>query len=142
MDARGYDGGYDIGALGRAAALEKAARRGSGWYERYLMVFGAGQLVLVPMVLLWHGAGALVFAVAHGLLVAALSVYAARQRAVRRGFGVRHVAVVGVWGMFFAVTVILGTTVFVDQVPFAVGGTLLCALPVAVGLWNERRRSS
>lgn len=77
-----------VGALGRAAGVERAARQRSGWYARYLWAFAAGQLVLVPIAVLWRGpVSAVVFSVANGLLVAGLSVYAARQRVMRRGPG-------------------------------------------------------
>ncbi|MBW5485927.1 hypothetical protein [Streptomyces bambusae] len=134
--------GSVVDALGRASAAEKAARRGSGWYGRYLTAFAAGQLVLVPTALLWHGplAGA-TFAVAQALLVGALSVYAARQRVVRRGSGVRHLVIVGVWGAVFALSVVLGTTVLTDSPGFAAAAALACAAPAAVGAWLERRSS-
>ncbi|WKD35171.1 hypothetical protein [Streptomyces xanthophaeus] len=129
-----------VGALGRAAGLEQAARRRSGWYARYLWVFAAGQLVLVPIAVLWQGpvSGA-VFAVTNGLLVTGLSVYAARQRVVRRGFGVKHGVLVGSWAVVFALSITLGTAAFGHGVPFAVAAALACALPLAVGAWTETR---
>ncbi|MFD7838545.1 hypothetical protein [Streptomyces sp. NPDC059761] len=135
--------GNAVGALGQAAALEKAARRRSGWYARYLTVFGGSQLLLVPAALLWHGfAAASTLAVAQVLLVGGLSAYAARQPVVRRGFGVRHGVIVGTWGLVFAGTVALGSTLFADSVPFTAVGALACALPLAVGAGLEQRRSS
>ncbi|MFG2994719.1 hypothetical protein ACGFZK_36390 [Streptomyces sp. NPDC048257] len=129
-----------VGALGRAAGLEKAARRRSGWYARYLWAFAAGQLVLVPMAVLWHGpASAVVFGVTNALLVTGLSLYAARQRVVRRGFGVKHGVLVGSWAVVFALTITIGTAVFGHGVPFAAAGALVCALPPAVGAWTETR---
>lgn len=75
-----------VGALGRAAGLEQAARQRSGWYARYLWAFAAGQLVLVPIAVLWRGpVSGVVFALTNALLVTGLSAYAARQRVVRRG---------------------------------------------------------
>ncbi|MFE2147233.1 hypothetical protein ACFXA3_36815 [Streptomyces sp. NPDC059456] len=128
------------GALGRAAGLEKAARERSGWYARYLGAFAVGQLVLVPVAVLWRGApSALVFGVTNALLVTGLSWYAARQRVVRRGFGVKHGVLMGSWAVVFAVTITLGTSVFGHGVPYAVVGALACALPPAVGAWSERR---
>ncbi|MFF0449708.1 hypothetical protein ACFYT4_25405 [Streptomyces sp. NPDC004609] len=76
------------GALGHAADVESESVRRSGWYARYLWVYAAGQLALVPMALLWRGlAAALVLSLFNLTLVSGLSVYAARQRVVRRGFG-------------------------------------------------------
>ncbi|MCY0942858.1 MULTISPECIES: hypothetical protein [Streptomyces] len=129
-----------VGALGRAVGLEKAARARSGWYARYLWIFAAGQLVLVPVSLLWHGpASAVFFALANTLLVTGLSVYAARQRVVRRGFGLKHGLLIGSWATVFGLAVVLGTTVFTDDVAFAAAAALGCALPPALGAWSESR---
>ncbi|MFF4419312.1 hypothetical protein ACFY04_00735 [Streptomyces sp. NPDC001549] len=129
-----------VGALGRAAGLEQAARQRSGWYARYLWAFAAGQLVLVPIAVLWHGPlSGVVFAVTNALLVTGLSVYAARQRVVRRGFGVKHGVLVGSWAVVFALSITLGTAAFGHGVPFAAVAALACALPLAVGAWTETR---
>ncbi|MGW4200818.1 hypothetical protein [Streptomyces sp. NPDC004726] len=131
------------GALGRAADVENEARKRSDWYARYLWVFAAAQLVLVPMALLWRGlVAALIFTLANLLLVSALSVYAARQRVIRRGFGARHGKVMGSWVAAFALAVALSTTVFEGSVPFAVVATVWCALTPAVAAWRERRYTS
>ncbi|MEU6880025.1 hypothetical protein [Streptomyces sp. NPDC046712] len=128
-------------ALHRSRAMEDAVRRRSGWYRRYLLVFGATQLALVPTVLLWRSP--LVVAVSmtlYALVVAGLSAYAARQRAVRRGFGLRHGLVIGTWGALYAAALVLGLNVWSGSVPFAVVAAVGCALPPAVGAWLETRR--
>ncbi len=126
-----------------AAKTEAAALRRSDWYTRYLWVFAAGQLGLVPLAVLWNGlASAIAFGLGNTLLVAGLSVYAARQRVVRRGFGVKHGAVIGSWAALFALSVALGTTVFAAAPAFAAVAALACALPPAVGAWLEARRAS
>ncbi|MEU9416114.1 hypothetical protein [Streptomyces sp. NPDC048272] len=123
-----------------AKRMEAAALLSSGWYARYLWVFAAGQLVLVPMSQLWHGAAqAVAFAVVNVLLVGGLSVYAARQRVVRRGFGVKHGLVIGVWSVVFAATVVLGGGVFRDDLVFTLVAAVACALPPVVGAVTERR---
>ncbi|MEV4925359.1 hypothetical protein [Streptomyces roseoverticillatus] len=130
-------------ALGRAADVERAAQARSGWYARYLWVFAAGQLILVPIAVLWHGfASAMAFGLANTFLVTGLSVYAARQRVVRRGFGVKHGVMVGSWGTVFALAVTLGNTVFVNNPAFAAVAALGCALPLATGARLEMRRPS
>lgn len=132
-----------VGALGRAAGVERAARQRSGWYARYLWVFAAGQLLLVPIAVLWRGpVSAVVFSMTNGLLVAGLSVYAARQRVMRRGAGKKHVLLVASWATLFALTVTLGTAVFGHGVPFAAVAAVACALPLAVGAWTETRRTT
>jgi hypothetical protein len=132
-----------VGTLGRVGDLERKTRVRSGWYARYLWTFAAGQLVLVPMALLWHGlTEALVFALTNTLLVTALSVYAARQPVVRRGFGIKHGLMMGSWGVTYALGIALGTTAFVDSQAFAAAAAAACALPLATGAWLEARRSS
>ncbi|MEV7563211.1 hypothetical protein [Streptomyces sp. NPDC089795] len=134
------DAAKAVGALGRAAGLEQAARLRSGWYARYLWVFAAGQLVLVPMAVLWHGpVSAVVFAVTNALLVTGLSVYAMRQRVMRRGFGAKHGVMMGSWATLFALTITVGTAAFGHGVAFAAVAALVCALPPAVGAWTEGR---
>ncbi|MEN2417685.1 hypothetical protein AABB02_06225 [Streptomyces rimosus] len=132
-----------VDALGRAAAVEKAARLRSGWYARYLWVYAAGQLVLVPTALLGHGpAAALLFTLVNGGLVTGLSVYAARQRIVRRGFGARHGVLIGAWAVLCTAAVFLGTSAFEDSRVFAAVAAAVCALPLTVGASLETRRSS
>jgi acid phosphatase family membrane protein YuiD len=93
--------------------------------------------------LLWHGiAGALVFTLINAVLVTGLSVYAARQRVVRRGFVVKHGVMVGSWATVYALAIALGTTAFVDSPAFAAAAALGCALPLATGAWLEIRRTS
>ncbi|GGR92016.1 hypothetical protein Snoj_52430 [Streptomyces nojiriensis] len=134
------DSAKAVGALGRAAGLERAARRRSGWYARYLWVFAAGQLVLVPMAVLWRGpVSGVVFGVTNALLVTGLSVYAVRQRVMRRGFGMKHGMMMASWTVVFALTITVGTAVFGHGAPFAAVGALACALPPAVGAWTEMR---
>lgn len=130
-------------ALGRIARMEDASRRQGGWYTRYLLVFGATQLFLVPAVLL--GQGTVVAAVAlclYVVAIAGLSLYAARQRAVRRGFGLRHGLAIGTWAVVYGAAVVLGGTVFVDSVPFTVVATVCCVLPLAATVVLERRGSA
>ncbi|MFJ7205382.1 hypothetical protein ACIQWR_17790 [Streptomyces sp. NPDC098789] len=127
--------------LGRAAEVEAASRGGSGWYARYLWAFAAGQLVLVPMTVLWRGVtSAVVFGLANALLVTGLSVYATHQRVVRRGFGLRHGVIIGTWAVVFTLTVSLGVAAFGASPGFAAAAAVACALPLAVGALLELRR--
>ncbi|MFH8405737.1 hypothetical protein ACH4FX_13310 [Streptomyces sp. NPDC018019] len=123
--------------------MERAARLRSGWYARYLWTYAAGQLVLVPIALLWHGTvAATVFALVNTCLVTGLTVYAARQRSVRRGFGARHGALMACWGVLYSAVLLLGNLAFADSRVFAAVAAVACALPLAVGAWLETRRSS
>ncbi|MDJ0384924.1 hypothetical protein [Streptomyces sp. G-G2] len=128
--------------LGRAAGVGTAPRRGSGWYARYLWAFTAGQLVLVPMAVLWQGvASAVAFGLTNALLVTGLSVFAAHQEAVRRGFGILHAVITGTWAVLFTLTVSLGVAAFGSSPAFAVTAAVACALPPAVGALLGLRRA-
>ncbi|MEF3117349.1 hypothetical protein [Streptomyces chrestomyceticus] len=138
-----YGASDHMGDLERAAAMERAARARSGWYARYLWIFAAGQSVLVPMALLWHGlAAALTFTLVMTALVTGISLYAARQRIVRRGFGVRHGVLIGLWAAVYSASILFGQLVLVDSPAFAAVAASACALPLVVGAVLERRRSS
>ncbi|MER6449839.1 hypothetical protein DEJ51_08090 [Streptomyces venezuelae] len=137
------DAAKAVGALGQAAGLERAARLRSGWYARYLWVFAAGQLVLVPMAVMWHGpVSAVTFAVTNALLVTGLSVYAMRQRVMRRGFGVKHGVMMATWTTAFSLSITVGTEAFGHGAAFAAAAALACALPPAVGAWTEMRSAA
>ncbi|MFG2628109.1 hypothetical protein [Streptomyces sp. NPDC048473] len=129
-------------SLADAARVERGARAGSGRYTRYLWVFAAWQLILIPAVVLGHGNPASNPAiVANGLLVVGLSVFAQRQPAQRRGLTRKHVLLIDSWTVLYSVTVVLAVTAFKDSVVLAVLAALTCAIPLAVGAWPEMRRS-
>lgn len=128
-------------ALRQADKVESAAWRGSDWYLRFLLVYGLAQLAMAPVLVLGQGPVSIFVPVGvNTAVVLGLSVYTARQRTVRRGFGIRHGAVIGSWGVAWALTASLGTTVLHESPSFAVLATLACALPFAVGAWFEIRR--
>ncbi|MEU8888706.1 hypothetical protein [Streptomyces sp. NPDC048442] len=128
-------------ALRQADRVESAAWQGSSWYLRFLLVFGLAQLVIAPTLVLWRGPASTFVAIGvNTAVVIAMSVYAARQRTLRRGFGIRHGAVIGGWGVAFGLTAALGTTFLHGNTLFAAVATLACALPFAVGAWFEIRR--
>ncbi|WP_372411564.1 hypothetical protein [Streptomyces luteireticuli] len=126
-------------ALRGAARIENAARGSSHWYAVYLWIFAAWQLAFVPAVVLWH-AGTAASGGANAALVSGLSVYAARQRVVPRGFARRHCTVIGTWAALYALTIVLSVTVLRDNVLFAAVAAPVCALPFAVAAVGERRR--
>ncbi|MDG4536248.1 hypothetical protein [Streptomyces sp. AV19] len=133
-----------VAALHGAARIEAAARGRSRWYAVYLWVLGAWQLAFVPAVVLWHGpAGTGTSCAMNAALVSGLSVYAARQPVVPRGFARRHYTVIGTWAALYVLTIMLSVTVGRDSVPFAAVAAPVCALPfavAAVGVMGERRR--
>ncbi|MFD8977891.1 hypothetical protein [Streptomyces sp. NPDC059593] len=127
-------------ALKGVARIEATARGRSGWYAGYLWLFAVWQLVLVPAVLLWHGpTGTLVSTLANALVVMGLSLFATRQPVVPRGYGGRHLRVIGAWAVAYVLTLALGLTVFVDSLAFAAVAALACALPAAAAARREAR---
>ncbi|WP_171168251.1 hypothetical protein [Streptomyces sp. I05A-00742] len=123
--------------------FETAARRRGGWYSTYLWVFAAWQLVLVPLVVLWHGpVAAAVLAVVNAALVSGISWYAGRQPVVPRNFARKHVTLIGVWAVMYVGTIVLGVTVLEDSVLLAVVAAPLCALPPAVGALRSTGRAA
>ncbi|MFF3861449.1 hypothetical protein [Streptomyces sp. NPDC002209] len=122
------------------ARIEGTVRGSSGWYAGYLWLFAVWQLVLVPAVLLWHGrTGTLVSTLANALVVMGLSLFATRQPVVPRGYGGRHLRVIGAWAVAYVLTLVLGYAVFLDSVAFATAAALACAMPAAAAAWRERR---
>ncbi|MFE2286332.1 hypothetical protein ACFXDJ_19460 [Streptomyces sp. NPDC059443] len=127
-------------SLKGTARIEATARGRSGWYVGYLWVFAGWQLALVPAVVLWHGpTGTLVSTLSNALVVMGLSVFAMRQPVVPRGYGGRHLRVIGAWAVAYVLTLVLGFTVFLDSVAFAVVAAFACALPAVVAAWREAR---
>lgn len=123
------DAAASLKGIGR---IEGLARGRSGWYVGYLWLFAAWQLVLVPAVLLWHGrTGTMVSTLANALVVMGLSLFATRQPVVPRGYGGRHLKVIGAWAVVYALSLVLGYAVFPDSVAFAAVAALACALPAA-----------
>ncbi|MGY4954738.1 hypothetical protein [Streptomyces nigrescens] len=125
--------------LREAERVEANARKGAGWYARYLIALAVGQLVLVPVALLWDGPTGVVTS-ANSALVVGLSVYLTRQRAIPKGFVATHVALIISWAVLFVLSLVLGFTFFQGSVAFAVGAALCCVLPLVVGAWREARR--
>ncbi|WP_327134478.1 hypothetical protein OG311_31805 [Streptomyces sp. NBC_01343] len=131
------DAAASLQGIGR---IEGIVRGQSGWYVGYLWLFAAWQLVLVPAVLLWHGrTGAMVSTLANALVVMGLSLFATRQPVVPRGYGGRHLKVIGAWAVAYVLSLVLGYTVFPDSVAFAAVAALACALPAAATAGQKGR---
>lgn len=129
-----------IASLKGIARIEGRTRGKSGWYATYLWAFAGWQLVLVPVVLLWHGpTGTLVGTVGNAAVVVGLSLFATRQPVVPRGHGRRHLRVVGTWAVAYVTSLLLGYSVFRDATAFAAVAALACALPAAAAARREAR---
>lgn len=121
-------------ALTDADRLARAARRSARWYASYLLLYAVGTFVLSILVGLWAGTAALAGAmVLWLLLIAALSLYAARQKATIKRFGLLHGMVIGTWASLWIITVLFGSMYFGDNPSWWVGGGIATALPPVVG---------
>ncbi|MER6048693.1 hypothetical protein K2224_09025 [Streptomyces sp. BHT-5-2] len=136
-----YASGEAAAALARAAELGSTVRRSTAWAARYQVVFGcaAGLMVLaVGLVKAPYGVGVGVgFWVA---VIAGLSVYAARQRVARRGFGRRHGILIGTWGLLYGAVLVPGVMSFPGDATWWVPGAVAVSLPGLIGGYLEARR--
>ncbi|MGK5627518.1 hypothetical protein [Streptomyces sp. URMC 123] len=132
-----------VAALERAAHMEAAARHGSRWQARYFAAFAVGQLLLVPLALMWHSplSGAL-FSAGAAVLAGGTGAYASRQRVQQAGFAALHLKVIGAWTAAYVLSIGLGVSVFADDPRFAAVATLACALPPGAAAWREARRTA
>ncbi|AWN28826.1 hypothetical protein RB199_35210 [Streptomyces libani] len=128
-------------ALARAKELGSTVRNGTKWYVRYQVIYGCAAAVMVLSVgLLAPPYGV---AIGTGIWVAtivALSVYAARQRVARRGFGRRHAGLITVWALLFLAVLIPGTLWHQGAASWWVPGAVVVALPGLIGGYLEARR--
>ncbi|MCR8576922.1 hypothetical protein GTW98_29415 [Streptomyces sp. SID8375] len=128
-------------ALARAKELGSTVRNGTKWYVRYQVIYGCAAAVMVLSVGLLappHGV-----AIGTGIWVAtivALSVYAARQRVARRGFGRWHAGLITVWALLFLAVLIPGTLWHQGAASWWVPGAVVVALPGLIGGYMEARR--
>ncbi|MFI8517631.1 hypothetical protein ACIGEZ_07355 [Streptomyces sp. NPDC085481] len=132
-----------VASLEGVARIEATTLGRSGWYVGYLWVFAAWQLILVPAVLLWRGpTGVIVSTLANALMVMGLSVFAARQPVVPRGFAGRHLRVIGAWAVAYVLALVVGFTAFVGSVAFSAAAALVCALPAAAAAVRRGGRAA
>ncbi|MGG7572131.1 hypothetical protein [Streptomyces sirii] len=128
-------------ALARAQELRSTVKDGTKWYVRYQVIYGCASALLVLAIGLLgrpHG-------VALGIgfwcaVVVGLSVYAARQRVARLGFGRRHSGMIIAWALLYGAVLVPGMIWFQDAAAWWVSGALVVALPGLIGGYLEARR--
>jgi hypothetical protein len=129
--------------LDQAVRPSGAARRSSRWYRTYLLVFAAGSLVLSVGTGLWVGGpGVAVVTAIWAAFVALSSVWVTRKPTTIRGMKGLHLGVMLGWTVAWVLTVVLGSTVFPDQLGWWVVGGLLTAAAPAVGAVLAHRRTA
>ncbi|MGY5129312.1 hypothetical protein [Streptomyces nigrescens] len=128
-------------ALARAQELGSAVRKGTKWYVRYQVIYGCAAAVMVLSVgLLPPPYGV---AIGTGIWVATivgLSVYVARQRVSRRGFGWWHGGLLTAWALLNFAVLIPGMYWHQGAASWWVPGAVVVALPGLIGGYMEARR--
>ncbi|WP_043265556.1 hypothetical protein [Streptomyces sp. CT34] len=128
-------------ALARVEELGSTVRNGGKWYVRYQVIYGlAAGLVVLSIGLVKHPYGVAVGVGFWCATVAGLSVYAARQRVSRLGFGRRHAAMIILWGLLYLAVLLPGTFWFKGAAAWWVPGAVVVALPGLIGGYLEARR--
>ena len=129
--------------LDQVARLSGAARRSSRWYRTYLVVFAAASFALAVATGLLAGTPGV--AVVTGLwaaFVAVSSVWVVRRPTAIRGMKQLHLGVMLGWTAAWAVTVVVGSTVFPGQLGWWVLGGLLTASAPMTGAVLAHRRTA
>ncbi|MFF2813493.1 hypothetical protein ACFVT2_41300 [Streptomyces sp. NPDC058000] len=128
-------------ALAQAEALGARVRKSTKWYVRYQVLYGCAAGLLVLLIgLVKAPYGTVIGGVLWAAVVSGLSVYAARQRVARRGFGVRHGILIGTWGLLYAAVLVPGVMFFQGVAAWWVPGAVVVALPGLIGGYLEARQ--
>lgn len=128
-------------ALARAQELGSTVREGTRWYVRYQVIYGcASALVVLAIGLLGKPYGVAIGIGFWCAVIAGLSVYSARQRVARRGFGRRYAGMIIACGVLYGAVLTPGTIWFPGVAAWWVPGALVVALPGLIGGYLEARR--
>lgn len=128
-------------ALARAQELSSTVRASTKWSVRYQVIYGCGSGVMVlALGLLGHPYGVVLSSIFWCATVGGLSVYAARQRVARRGFGRWHSGLIIAWGLLYNAVLVPGMIWFQGVTAWWVAGAVLVALPGLIGGYAEARR--
>ncbi|GAB7031778.1 hypothetical protein AB0G35_18735 [Streptomyces sp. NPDC021749] len=128
-------------ALARAQELSSTVRASTKWYVRYQVIYGCGAgMMVLALGLLGQPYGTAVGSVFWCATVGGLSVYAARQRVARRGFGRWHAGLITAWALLYAAVLAPGLIWFQGVTAWWVAGAVLVALPGLIGGYAEARR--
>ncbi|MFG2531517.1 hypothetical protein [Streptomyces sp. NPDC048516] len=128
-------------ALDRAQKLSSKVRKGTRWYVWYYLIFGCAtaiQVLFTGLLARPHGV-----AIGGGLwcaTIVGLSLYVARQRVARRGFGWRLGVVIASWGLLYSAVLVPGLTWFQGDPAWWGPGALVVALPGLMSAYLEARR--
>jgi hypothetical protein len=129
-------------ALRQAAELSAATRRAGRWYTTFLVVFAVVTFAMcIGFGLIGPRWGAIVVTPIWVLLMVALSIWSARQRAAVAGKRWIDAGVIAGWTVAWGVTVIVGSLLFPQTLAWWVFGGVLTAIPPAIGAVVVARRT-
>ncbi|MFE7302471.1 hypothetical protein [Streptomyces sp. NPDC057579] len=136
-----FAAGDAAAALAQAEALGSTVRKSTKWYVRYQVLYGCAAGLFVLLIgLVKAPYGPVIGGVLWVAAISGLSVYAARQRVARRGFGVRHGILIGAWGVLYAAVLVPGDIFFRGAPAWWVPGAVVVALPGLIGGYLEARQ--
>ena len=124
-------------ALRRHRRIDQTVRARSGWYRRYLLIFGAGSVLTALLVGLAPFPGSTVGTVVWVCLCAGLEEWSRRQPVSRSGKSRRHRWVIATWALAWAAVVVPGSVWFRGNPAWWVPGALVMALPALVAWRRE-----
>ncbi|MGW8557923.1 hypothetical protein [Streptomyces tubercidicus] len=128
-------------ALARAQELGSTVRSGAKWYVWYQVIFGCSAAVMALCIgLLAAPQGVAIGTGIWVATIAGLSVYSARQRVARRGFGRWHAGLITVWALLYLAVLLPGVFWHQGAAAWWVPGALVVALPGLIGSYVEARR--
>ena len=118
-------------ALEDAARLASLARQSGKWYARYLLAYAIASFALaVTFALGGPRIGVLVITPLWVLFVAAISVYAARQRSSLRGAGRIQGAMIAAWTVAWGITLFGSFSVHQALWWWVLGGVAMAIPPL------------
>ncbi|BDM72980.1 hypothetical protein HEK616_64670 [Streptomyces nigrescens] len=141
MPEQAYASEDAAAALARAQELSSTVRASTKWSVRYQVIYGCGSGVMVlALGLLGQPYGVVLGSIFWCATVGGLSVYAARQRVARRGFGRWRAGLIIAWGLLYNAVLVPGLIWFRGVTAWWVAGAVLVALPGLIGGYAEARR--
>ncbi|MEV6836729.1 hypothetical protein AB0N17_19845 [Streptomyces sp. NPDC051133] len=126
-------------ALARVRKLDAAVRRESRWGVRHLALYAVAGFVFTFVVGMLDGPAIAVASVVWAAFTVGISLWAARQKVHREGYGRRQRVVIAVWGAVYAVVICLGSEQHDANPLWWLLGAVATAAPAAVGAVVESR---
>lgn len=126
--------------LDRATFLELTVRRGSRWTPRYLLAFGLGVLIYMPLVGIRPNIGTILGGtVGWVILVTAATSYASRQRTQPTGWGWIVGLAFGIWAVLYCSAMAVGLTFFQGRAEYWIPVAVVAAAPFFAAAYKAAR---